>query len=60
MLECNLNLVSRVPLFANTNKSTRKSSYGTRFSRVAQGLCIAIILGVCGLKRTSESIFLVT
>ena len=55
MLECNLKLaVGRVFLLANASKSTRKSSHGTILCGVAQGLHIAIILGVCGLERTSE------
>ena len=57
-MECYLELVGRVLLFTNANKSTRKSTYGTRLSKVAQGLHIAIVLGACGLERTSEHIFL--
>ena len=38
MLECNLELVRRVLLFANASKSSRKSTHGTRLCRVAQGL----------------------
>ena len=45
-----LKLVGRVLLFTNANKSTRKSTHGTRFCGVAQGLHIAIILGACGLE----------
>ena len=50
MLECNLKLVGRVLLFANVSKSTRKSTHSTRLCGVAQGLHIAIVLGVCGLE----------
>ena len=50
MLECNLKLVGRVRLFPNASKSSRKSTHGTRLCGVAQGLHIAIILGVCGLQ----------
>ena len=34
----NLKLVSRVLLFANVSKSTRKSTHGTRLCGVAPGL----------------------
>ena len=44
MLECNLKLVGRVLLFANANKSTRKSIHGTRLCGAAQGLHIAIYI----------------
>ena len=50
MLECNLKLVGRVFLFANASKGTRKSTHGIRLCGVAQGLHIAIVLGICGLE----------
>ena len=45
MLECNLKLVGRVPLFANASKSTRKSTHCTRLCGVAQGLHIGASVG---------------
>ena len=61
MLGCNRKLVSQVFLFANASQSTRKSAHGTRHCGVciyvAQGLHIAIVLGICGLERTSEHIY---
>ena len=56
MLECNLKLLSRVLLFPNARKRTRKSTHDTRLGGVAQGLHIAIVLGVCGLELTSKHI----
>ena len=50
MLEYYLKLVGRVLLFVNASKSTRKSTHGTKLCGVAQGLHIAIVLGVCGLE----------
>ena len=44
MLECNLKLVCRVLLFANTSKGTRQSKHGTRLCGAAQGLHIAIYM----------------
>ena len=38
MLECNLELVGRVILFASVSKSTRKSTHVTRLCGVAQDL----------------------
>ena len=43
MLECNLKVVHRVPLFTNVSTSTLKSTHDTRLCGVAQGLHIAII-----------------
>ena len=37
-------LVSRMLLFANASKSTRKSTHGTRLCGVAQGLHIVIYI----------------
>ena len=50
MLECNLKLVGRVPLFANATQRTINQRKGTILCAVAQGLYIAIVLGVCGLE----------
>ena len=56
MLGCKLKLAGRVVLFACASKSTRKSTQGTRLCGVAQGLHIAIVLGVCGLEQISKHI----
>ena len=50
MLECNLELVCRVLLFANSSKNTCKSTHGTRLC----GVDFAIVLGIRGLERTSK------
>ena len=42
MLECNLELVGQVLLFAKASKRTRKSTHDTRLCGAVQGLHIAI------------------
>ena len=53
MLECNLKFVGRVLLFANSNKSSRKSTHGTRLCGVAQGLYTVLSVIYAGNIFTS-------
>ena len=54
MLECNLKLWwSAFVCKCHQIKRTRESSHSTRRCVVAQGLHIAIVLGICGLECIS-------